>query len=70
MCVNYSVTCIKRTYLSLNSKCRPGKSPERSHVSSEPYEPISPPQVPVVHEKQENVLLLSQRAEPTEQRYV
>uniref|UniRef100_A0A5F9DL28 Nuclear receptor corepressor 1 n=1 Tax=Oryctolagus cuniculus TaxID=9986 RepID=A0A5F9DL28_RABIT len=48
---------------------RPGKSPERSHVSSEPYEPISPPQVPVVHEKQESMLLLSQRgAEPSEQR--
>uniref|UniRef100_A0A8C2TVU5 Nuclear receptor corepressor 1 n=1 Tax=Coturnix japonica TaxID=93934 RepID=A0A8C2TVU5_COTJA len=54
--------------LSDKSRGRPGKSPERSHVSSEPYEPISPPQVPVVHEKQENVLLLSQRAEPTEQR--
>ncbi|XP_012330504.1 nuclear receptor corepressor 1 isoform X13 [Aotus nancymaae] len=48
---------------------RPGKSPERSHVSSEPYEPISPPQVPVVHEKQDSLLLLSQRgSEPTEQR--
>nr|XP_028691883.1 nuclear receptor corepressor 1 isoform X12 [Macaca mulatta] len=48
---------------------RPGKSPERSHVSSEPYEPISPPQVPVVHEKQDSLLLLSQRgAEPAEQR--
>ncbi|XP_040101838.1 nuclear receptor corepressor 1 isoform X17 [Oryx dammah] len=48
---------------------RPGKSPERSHISSEPYEPISPPQVPVVHEKQDSVLLLAQRgAEPTEQR--
>ncbi|XP_067571583.1 nuclear receptor corepressor 1 isoform X6 [Pseudorca crassidens] len=48
---------------------RPGKSPERSHVSSEPYEPISPPQVPVVHEKQDSVLLLAQRgAEPAEQR--
>ncbi|XP_013220910.2 nuclear receptor corepressor 1 isoform X14 [Ictidomys tridecemlineatus] len=48
---------------------RPGKSPERSHVPSEPYEPISPPQVPVVHEKQDNMLLLSQRgSEPTEQR--
>ncbi|XP_036776536.2 nuclear receptor corepressor 1 isoform X9 [Manis pentadactyla] len=48
---------------------RPGKSPERSHVSSEPYEPISPPQLPVVHEKQDNMLLLSQRgAEPAEQR--
>uniref|UniRef100_A0A8C8Y097 Nuclear receptor corepressor 1 n=1 Tax=Panthera leo TaxID=9689 RepID=A0A8C8Y097_PANLE len=48
---------------------RPGKSPERSHVSSESYEPISPPQVPVVHEKQDSVLLLSQRgAEPAEQR--
>uniref|UniRef100_A0A8C3PW67 Nuclear receptor corepressor 1 n=1 Tax=Chrysolophus pictus TaxID=9089 RepID=A0A8C3PW67_CHRPC len=54
--------------LSDKSRGRPGKSPERSHVSSEPYEPISPPQVPVVHEKQENILLLSQRAEPTEQR--
>ena len=49
---------------------RPGKSPERSHISSEPYEPISPPQVPVVHEKQDSVLLLAQRgAEPAEQRY-
>ncbi|XP_012661384.1 nuclear receptor corepressor 1 [Otolemur garnettii] len=48
---------------------RPGKSPERSHVSSEAYEPISPPQVPVVHEKQDSMLLLSQRgAEPAEQR--
>ncbi|XP_022416621.1 nuclear receptor corepressor 1 isoform X11 [Delphinapterus leucas] len=48
---------------------RPGKSPERSHVSSEPYEPISPPQVPVVHEKQDSVLLLAQRgSEPAEQR--
>ncbi|XP_065765195.1 nuclear receptor corepressor 1 isoform X17 [Muntiacus reevesi] len=47
---------------------RPGKSPERSHISSEPYEPISPPQVPVVHEKQDSVLLLAQRgAEPAEQ---
>nr|XP_009944081.1 PREDICTED: nuclear receptor corepressor 1 isoform X2 [Opisthocomus hoazin] len=54
--------------LSDKSRGRPGKSPERSHVSSEPYEPISPPQVPVVHEKQESVLLLSQRTEPTEQR--
>ncbi|KAF6299220.1 nuclear receptor corepressor 1 [Rhinolophus ferrumequinum] len=51
------------------SRGRPGKSPERSHVSSEPYEPISPPQVPVVHEKQDSMLLLSQRgAEPAEQR--
>ncbi|XP_063655026.1 nuclear receptor corepressor 1 isoform X14 [Pan troglodytes] len=51
------------------SRGRPGKSPERSHVSSEPYEPISPPQVPVVHEKQDSLLLLSQRgAEPAEQR--
>ncbi|XP_045425390.1 nuclear receptor corepressor 1 isoform X10 [Lemur catta] len=48
---------------------RPGKSPERSHISSEPYEPISPPQVPVVHEKQDSMLLLSQRGpEPAEQR--
>uniref|UniRef100_A0A2K5RS44 SANT domain-containing protein n=1 Tax=Cebus imitator TaxID=2715852 RepID=A0A2K5RS44_CEBIM len=48
---------------------RPGKSPERSHISSEPYEPISPPQVPIVHEKQDSLLLLSQRgSEPTEQR--
>ncbi|XP_070630475.1 nuclear receptor corepressor 1 isoform X18 [Bos indicus] len=48
---------------------RPGKSPERSHISSEPYEPISPPQAPVVHEKQDSVLLLAQRgAEPAEQR--
>uniref|UniRef100_A0A8C3NM35 Nuclear receptor corepressor 1 n=1 Tax=Geospiza parvula TaxID=87175 RepID=A0A8C3NM35_GEOPR len=54
--------------LSDKARGRPGKSPERSHVPSEPYEPISPPQVPLVHEKQENVLLLSQRTEPTEQR--
>ncbi|XP_045840621.1 LOW QUALITY PROTEIN: nuclear receptor corepressor 1 [Meles meles] len=48
---------------------RPGKSPERSHIPSESYEPISPPQVPVVHEKQDSMLLLSQRgAEPAEQR--
>ncbi|XP_012593336.1 nuclear receptor corepressor 1 isoform X12 [Microcebus murinus] len=48
---------------------RPGKSPERSHVSSEPYEPISPPQAAAVHEKQDSVLLLPQRgAEPAEQR--
>ncbi|KAM9208665.1 nuclear receptor corepressor 1 isoform 3-T3 [Dugong dugon] len=51
------------------SRGRPGKSPERSHISSETYEPISPPQVPVVHEKQDSMLLLSQRgAEPAEQR--
>ncbi|XP_029783958.1 nuclear receptor corepressor 1 isoform X13 [Suricata suricatta] len=51
------------------SRGRPGKSPERSHVPSESYEPISPPQAPVVHEKQDSVLLLSQRgAEPAEQR--
>ncbi|XP_045680289.1 nuclear receptor corepressor 1 isoform X3 [Phyllostomus hastatus] len=55
--------------LTDKSRGRPGKSPERSHVSSEPYEPISPPQVPVVHEKQDSLLLLSQRgAEPAEQR--
>ncbi|KAM8814176.1 nuclear receptor corepressor 1 [Rhynchonycteris naso] len=55
--------------LTDKSRGRPGKSPERSHVSSEPYEPISPPQAPVVHEKQDSMLLLSQRgAEPTEQR--
>ncbi|XP_073902851.1 nuclear receptor corepressor 1 isoform X16 [Castor canadensis] len=48
---------------------RPGKSPERSHIPAEPYEPISPPQVPVVHEKQDSMLLLSQRGvEPAEQR--
>ncbi|XP_047402832.1 nuclear receptor corepressor 1 isoform X10 [Sciurus carolinensis] len=48
---------------------RPGKSPERSHVPSEPYEPISPPQVPAVHDKQDSMLLLPQRGtEPTEQR--
>ncbi|XP_026580662.1 nuclear receptor corepressor 1-like, partial [Pseudonaja textilis] len=45
-----------------------GKSPERSHVSSESYEPISPPQAPAVHDKQDNFLLLSQRPEPSEQR--
>ncbi|XP_054427154.1 nuclear receptor corepressor 1 isoform X4 [Pteronotus mesoamericanus] len=55
--------------LADKSRGRPGKSPERSHVSSEPYEPISPPQVPVVHEKQDSLLLLSQRgAEAAEQR--
>uniref|UniRef100_A0A8D0L3U1 Nuclear receptor corepressor 1 n=1 Tax=Sphenodon punctatus TaxID=8508 RepID=A0A8D0L3U1_SPHPU len=54
--------------LSDKSRGRPGKSPERSHVPSEPYEPISPPQVPIVHEKADNILLLSQRAEPAEQR--
>lgn len=55
--------------LADKSRGRPGKSPERSHVSSEPYEPISPPQVPVVHEKQDSMLLLPQRgAEPAEQR--
>ncbi|XP_015668028.1 nuclear receptor corepressor 1, partial [Protobothrops mucrosquamatus] len=43
-------------------------SPERSHVSSESYEPISPPQAPAAHEKQDNYLLLSQRPEPLEQR--
>uniref|UniRef100_A0A8C3SK95 Nuclear receptor corepressor 1 n=1 Tax=Chelydra serpentina TaxID=8475 RepID=A0A8C3SK95_CHESE len=53
--------------LSDKSRARPGKSPERSHVSSEPYEPISPPQVSVVHEKQDNIILLSQRTEPAEQ---
>uniref|UniRef100_A0A6I8NE81 Nuclear receptor corepressor 1 n=1 Tax=Ornithorhynchus anatinus TaxID=9258 RepID=A0A6I8NE81_ORNAN len=53
--------------LSDKSRGRPGKSPERSHVASEPYEPISPPQIPAVHEKQDNILLLSQRAEPAEQ---
>ncbi|XP_058139373.1 nuclear receptor corepressor 1 isoform X6 [Dasypus novemcinctus] len=50
------------------SRGRPGKSPERSHVSSEPYEPISPPQIPVVHEKPDSVLLLSQRGAEPEQR--
>ncbi|XP_049632696.1 nuclear receptor corepressor 1 isoform X6 [Suncus etruscus] len=51
------------------SRGRPGKSPERSHVSSEPYEPISPPQVPVVHDKQDSMLLLSQRgSESADQR--
>ncbi|XP_067866952.1 nuclear receptor corepressor 1 isoform X5 [Heterodontus francisci] len=52
------------------SRGRPGKSPERSHVSSEPYEPISPPQVPANLEKQESVVQPAQRreAEPTEQR--
>ncbi|XP_059511460.1 nuclear receptor corepressor 1 isoform X4 [Stegostoma tigrinum] len=49
---------------------RPGKSPERSHVSSEPYEPISPPQAPANLEKQESVVQPPQRreAEPAEQR--
>ncbi|XP_048468270.1 nuclear receptor corepressor 1 [Rhincodon typus] len=48
----------------------PGKSPERSHISSEPYEPISPPQVPANLEKQESVVQPPQRreAEPAEQR--
>ncbi|XP_013925196.1 PREDICTED: nuclear receptor corepressor 1-like [Thamnophis sirtalis] len=51
------------------SRGRLGKSPERSHgVSSESYEPISPPQAPAAHEKQDNFLLLSQRPEPSEQR--
>nr|KAF6398818.1 nuclear receptor corepressor 1 [Molossus molossus]KAF6398822.1 nuclear receptor corepressor 1 [Molossus molossus] len=55
--------------LADKSRGRPGKSPERSHVSSEPYEPISPPQVPVVHEKPDSMLLLPQRgAESAEQR--
>uniref|UniRef100_A0A8C6G2L4 Nuclear receptor corepressor 1 n=1 Tax=Moschus moschiferus TaxID=68415 RepID=A0A8C6G2L4_MOSMO len=57
------------TLVDKSRASRPGKSPERSHISSEPYEPISPPQVPVVHEKQDSVLLLAQRgAEPAEQR--
>ncbi|PIO34180.1 hypothetical protein AB205_0082320, partial [Aquarana catesbeiana] len=46
---------------------RPGKSPERGHMS-EPYEPISPPQAPIVHSKQDNMMLMSQRSEPAEQR--
>ncbi|MEE6468495.1 hypothetical protein FKM82_008299 [Ascaphus truei] len=46
---------------------RPGKSPDRGHIS-EPYEPISPPQVPVQHAKQDNMPLLSQRPEPAEPR--
>ncbi|XP_053130830.1 nuclear receptor corepressor 1-like isoform X2 [Hemicordylus capensis] len=50
------------------SRGRLGKSPERSHLASEPYEPISPPQAPAAHEKQDSLLLLSQRAEPSEQR--
>ncbi|XP_078080657.1 nuclear receptor corepressor 1 isoform X5 [Mustelus asterias] len=53
-------------------KCRgrPGKSPDRSHVSAEPYEPISPPQAPANLDKQESVVQPPQRreAEPTEQR--
>ncbi|XP_072909151.1 nuclear receptor corepressor 1 isoform X3 [Hemitrygon akajei] len=53
-------------------RARPGKSPERSHVSSESYEPISPPQAPATLEKQESVVQAPQRrereAEPTEQR--
>ncbi|KAM6163913.1 nuclear receptor corepressor 1 isoform 2-T2 [Rhynchocyon petersi] len=55
----------------LVDKCRgrPGKSPERSHASSETYEPISPPPAPVMPDKQDSLLLLSQRgAEPMEQR--
>uniref|UniRef100_A0A4W2FY80 Nuclear receptor corepressor 1 n=1 Tax=Bos indicus x Bos taurus TaxID=30522 RepID=A0A4W2FY80_BOBOX len=57
------------TLVDKSRASRPGKSPERSHISSEPYEPISPPQAPVVHEKQDSVLLLAQRgAEPAEQR--
>ncbi|KAL8199018.1 UNVERIFIED_CONTAM: nuclear receptor co-repressor 1, partial [Gekko kuhli] len=54
--------------LSDKGRGRLGKSPERSHLSSEPYEPISPPQAPAVHEKQDALLLLSQRSEPVEQR--
>ncbi|KAJ7308793.1 hypothetical protein JRQ81_008059 [Phrynocephalus forsythii] len=50
------------------SRGRLGKSPERSHVPSESYEPISPPQGPVGHEKQDSLLLLPQRSEPSEQR--
>nr|AEC11554.1 dominant positive thyroid hormone receptor [Xenopus transgenesis plasmid pDRTREdpTR-HS4] len=46
---------------------RPGKSPDRGHIS-EPYEPISPPQAPMLHTKQDNMMLLSQRQEPPEQR--
>ncbi|XP_031751921.1 nuclear receptor corepressor 1 isoform X5 [Xenopus tropicalis] len=46
---------------------RPGKSPDRGHIS-EPYEPISPPQAPLLHAKQDSMLLLSQRQEPPEQR--
>ncbi|XP_053562089.1 nuclear receptor corepressor 1 isoform X2 [Bombina bombina] len=46
---------------------RPGKSPDRGHIS-EPYEPISPPQAPLIHAKQDNMLLLSQRPENAEQR--
>ncbi|XP_042298442.1 nuclear receptor corepressor 1-like [Sceloporus undulatus] len=53
--------------LSDKSRGRLGKSPERSHVSSESYEPISPPQAPAGHEKQDSLLLLSQRSEPSEQ---
>uniref|UniRef100_A0A4X1VFC5 Nuclear receptor corepressor 1 n=1 Tax=Sus scrofa TaxID=9823 RepID=A0A4X1VFC5_PIG len=48
---------------------RYGPFPERSHISSEPYEPVSPPQVPAAHEKQDGVLLLAPRGpEPPEQR--
>ncbi|KAL7986881.1 hypothetical protein Chor_005800 [Crotalus horridus] len=54
--------------LSEKSRGRLGKSPERSHVSSESYEPISPPQAPAAHEKQDNYLLVSQRPETLEQR--
>uniref|UniRef100_A0A670KLR8 Nuclear receptor corepressor 1 n=1 Tax=Podarcis muralis TaxID=64176 RepID=A0A670KLR8_PODMU len=54
--------------LSEKSRGRLGKSPERSHVSSESYEPISPPQAPAAHEKQDSLILLSQRSEPSEQR--
>uniref|UniRef100_A0A8C5QVM5 Nuclear receptor corepressor 1 n=1 Tax=Leptobrachium leishanense TaxID=445787 RepID=A0A8C5QVM5_9ANUR len=46
---------------------RPGKSPDRGHINDS-YEPISPPPAPVMHTKQDNLLLLSQRSEPTEQR--
>ncbi|KAG8450414.1 hypothetical protein GDO86_002901 [Hymenochirus boettgeri] len=46
---------------------RPGKSPDRGHIS-DPYETISPPPAPLLHAKQDNMLLLSQRQDPPEQR--
>ncbi|XP_037664007.1 nuclear receptor corepressor 1 isoform X3 [Choloepus didactylus] len=50
------------------SRGRPGKSPERSHVSAEPYEPVSPPQAPAAPEKQDVLLLPQRAAEAAEQR--
>ncbi|KAM9320695.1 LOW QUALITY PROTEIN: nuclear receptor corepressor 1 [Gastrophryne carolinensis] len=46
---------------------RPGKSPERGHIAEGTYEPISPPTAPIMHGKPD-MMLLSQRSEPAEQR--